>query len=805
MKNCIHSSRLVSKAFLFAAALAASAVPAFADGYYQDSGTAAVSAGESLTLEVEDGYKSYEAGILLGYDASDYDKSAGAFLSWSYVDEDCAEYGYVGFTYVFGLGGSADFTNNGEISLTDGWYGGSSYDEETDTYTYVDGYGAAIVSGNAKFTNNGTIDFGWNDVYVLGNAEVVNNGEFLDAEGICLFGNATFTNSETGTVDAYEGIYIFGNASFVNEGVIDTYIDLQGNGSFTNNGTLDYADVEFDIASEDGSATAANNGTIDGNAYVDFYYYNWDEEDTVSASAAGTFTNNGTISGSVYAEFDFDTDDNVSAGTVSGYDWSGRMNFVNRGTISGSVYADAPVAVTLVQGSKIGGDLELGRSFYYYDYTGSGYATTASSLTILLNSEAEDGNAALIDGDLILNTATTLSVSVDSGSVVAESYTVQLFSGELVLDTQTVYSWNDDSETETETKGSLTATSGTFLYGDSLYSWTLDPETGELTATLTGTLSAQWQCYASLIAVPVAAFQNDVRTVLSRTALRRYEKYDATKDSGWEFFYQFQYTDVENDDASDAPTFDFDLVGVLAGADYRASKTLTVGLTAAADNGDIDIHNNGGKIEVADYRVTLFASKLVADTIAVDCGLQLGYGDYEIKRKTAYGNVDGDAQSRSVGAFVNAGTILVISSEKGLYAEPFVGVNIMHTSVNDFSEGGSGGMFDIDDFDRLTVEANVGVNFAWIFTLAGTTSRVGLGIAYTHEFEDEVDIDASLIGGSGDYSTSAVMFSSDRIVLSPKIEVGLAKGLSVYAGYTLDIGTDSSTAHSANIGVRASF
>lgn len=811
MHSHIHSSRLVSKAFLFAAALAASAVPALADGYYLSSGTDSVSEGETLTLSVDDGYKCYEAGILLGYDESDYNSDLNAFLSGVYAYEISSgryEYCYESFTYLLGISGSAEFVNNGEITLTDGWWY-NYYDEETGDEIYIDGYGAAIVSGDATFTNNGTVSCDDNNVYVVGNASFVNNGEILGACGIYLFGNATFTNSETGTVEVYEEIHVSENASFLNEGSLNVSygIWLSGNGEFTNSSALDYAGIEFDIYAEDGSATFTNDGTIDeGDERISvcFNFWSWTEGEYFSESSSGTFVNNGTINGSVSVCFDYDTEGNSLAGTVSDYDWSGRMNFVNRRTISGSVDVDSYVAVTLVQGSKIGGNLTLGRSSYYYDDSGAGTAATRSVLTILLNSDG--GSDALIDGDLILYTPTTLSVSIDSGSVVAESCTVQLFSGELILDTQMIYGWSEDEEEETssKTKGSLTTTSGKFLYGDSVYSWTLDTETGELTATLVGTVSPL--SYASMIAVPVAAFQNDVRTILSRTALGRYEKYDAGEDeSGWEFFCQFQYTNLENDDADDTPTFDYELSGILAGADYRASPTLIVGLTAAGDSGDIDVHHSGGKIEVSDYRITVFASKLVADTIAVDCGLQLGYGDYEIKRKTAYGKVTGDAESRSVGAFVNAGTILVISSDKGLYAEPFVGVNVMHTSVNDFSEGGSGGMFKIDDFDRLTVEANVGVNFAWIFTLAGTTSRLGFGIAYTHEFEDEVDIDAALLGGTGDYEVTAAMFSSDRISLSPKIEIGLATGLSAYAGYTLDVGTDSSVAHSANIGVRAHF
>ena len=311
--------------------------------------------------------------------------------------------------------------------------------------------------------------------------------------------------------------------------------------------------------------------------------------------------------------------------------------------------------------------------------------------------------------------------------------------------------------------------------------------------------------YAAMIAVPVAAFQDDIHSILARTSLRRFEKFDRDEQH-IQFYVQAQYMDVENDDADDTPTFDYDLTGMLAGADYRADRTLAVGVAVAASFGDADVHHDGGKIEIDNYRVIAYVSKLVVDRIALDFGAQLGYTDYKVKRKTVFGDVDGDTDGRTVGAFINAGTILVISSDAHLYAEPFVGVNVLHTAVNDFSESGSGGLFKVDDFDETTIAASVGCNFSWMFDVAGTKSRLGFGVAYTHEFVDDVDIDSSLLGGDGtEYEVEADMLSGDRFSFSPTLDIGLTDSLGLYAGYTFSLSTDSTTAHYVNVGLRATF
>ena len=309
--------------------------------------------------------------------------------------------------------------------------------------------------------------------------------------------------------------------------------------------------------------------------------------------------------------------------------------------------------------------------------------------------------------------------------------------------------------------------------------------------------------YAAMVAVPVAAFQNDVRNVLSRLDMRRFAAYD---DREWQIYAQAQYLSTENDDASDTPTFDYNLLGVLAGADRRLSATTLVGIALAAGTGEAEVHHGGGDIDITDYRLTAYLSKLFGEKVALDLGVQGGLGDYEIKRKSAYGSVHGDTDGWNFGFFGNLSTWLRLSQNHEIFAEPFIGVTAMYSSVSGFSEGGSGGKFRVDDFDALSIAADIGCNFAWEFEMLGTTSRIGVGIAYTHEFaDDEADIDARFIGGSTKYGVTAAALASDRFSLGPTLEIGLTQSLGVYAGYTFEIGTDSSATHSANVGLRARF
>jgi|GEM_PF-348829 len=308
--------------------------------------------------------------------------------------------------------------------------------------------------------------------------------------------------------------------------------------------------------------------------------------------------------------------------------------------------------------------------------------------------------------------------------------------------------------------------------------------------------------YAAMIAMPVEAFNADARSIFARLEQRRYDRF--SKRAQWEFFAQLQTNSVENDTATDAPTFDFDTTGLLAGADYKLDQNTVLGVALGASTGEAKVHNGGGKIESTDFRVTGFAGKTI-ENYFVNAGAQLGYASYDIKRNTDYGNASGDTTGWSAGLFADAGTVVILSEAKKIYATPYIGLAYMHTQADAFTESGIDKAFDADAISGDSLRARVGCGFSWGFSASGAVWRLGLDVAFSHDFlGDEVDVDVTTQDGSSITETAKAL-PEDMFSIGPSFNVDVSSSASVYGGYSFNAGTDASVNHSANVGFRMRF
>ncbi len=310
--------------------------------------------------------------------------------------------------------------------------------------------------------------------------------------------------------------------------------------------------------------------------------------------------------------------------------------------------------------------------------------------------------------------------------------------------------------------------------------------------------------YAAMIAMPVETFHDDVRSVSSRLEQRRRDAAVGVEGK-WEFFAQAQMISVENDTASDAPTFDFDRYGALAGADVQLDETMLLGVAVGAGTGEADIHNGGGKIESTDYRAVAYFGKTFAERFYVNAGAQLGFASYDVKRRSDYGDANADVDGWNAGVFAETGATFAISEAHRLYATPYVGLAYTHAETDSFTESGSGATFVADALEGDSLRARIGCAFSWDLALASTAVRLGLDIAYSRELlDDEIDVDVLAADGSAIAETAAAL-PEDVFSIAPMVDVALTANASIYAGYAFQAGTDSSTAHRANIGFRMRF
>ncbi|MCD8284589.1 MAG: autotransporter domain-containing protein, partial [Opitutae bacterium] len=625
--------------------------------YAISSGSVTIANSDSVTYTASEenwGADCYEIGLLLGYTADDYDSEENAFEDDGY---------YEAFGATAKISGSAQFTNKGEITFLD-----SAPDEGGYRRDYTS---CVLISGNAKFVNDGTVDFDDQYIVLSDSADLTNSasGTISDVSTLIMVGNSSFTNNGTLAMDyGKPEISITDNAKFENNGEITgNYVDvnLTGNGSFTNNGDINARPYVYFNFQKDGSATFVNNGSMNLNDGIGYELSEDDDyNETISNKFTGTFENHGEITTSypyldVYADIYIYKETQKSSWDL---DLSGKMQFKNYGTIvADSVTIDSFVETTLVQGSQIKGDLELGNATEcYYEIAGSddswkhGQVEIVADKTIL-NIVLNDSSSAdpLVSGSITLYTDTTLNVSVDPDSKQLK-YTVTLWGDELILDSQRLYS----SDSSSTTTGNIN-TSGTFLRGDETFTWNLNKTTGVLTAVSENLTETEITDPDSDIYVidknSVATFDSSLTEFSGKIhgAGQVYSEADIT--------FKGDASDHTGPTYVEAGTFTIAAEAVLSSGTYSVSSGAVLEIASSREFANAT--SGDGTLRVASRAKVNFTSNIGVKTVEVANRGTLD-GGVTLTHKDAVLNLDGTL-SLGVGesvTFTNGGTAVLGST-----------------------------------------------------------------------------------------------------------------------------------------------
>ena len=316
--------------------------------------------------------------------------------------------------------------------------------------------------------------------------------------------------------------------------------------------------------------------------------------------------------------------------------------------------------------------------------------------------------------------------------------------------------------------------------------------------------------FASMLAMPVEAFNADVARIHERLDQRRYDGANPLRETGeYEFFVLAQGDVAENGSGADNPVFDYNLYGATAGVDWKPDYRSTLGLAFGYTYGKAKMRNGGGKVEMDDMRVTAFASRLIGDRFYVDGGLQAGTAMFDTRRETVAGSATGDTDAFFAGSFVTFGAVFTLSEDKkdgsGLYLMPNIGLSYLHESIDGFRESGTAGL-DMDDADGDSLRARLAVALQWAFPFETWQVRLGVEAAYAHDFlGEDIDFDGRFTAGGNAFGTTAAALPTDVFSIGPTLDVGLTERDSLWLGYDLEIDTDSGVSHGFNAGYRHRF
>ncbi len=257
--------------------------------------------------------------------------------------------------------------------------------------------------------------------------------------------------------------------------------------------------------------------------------------------------------------------------------------------------------------------------------------------------------------------------------------------------------------------------------------------------------------------------------------------------------------------------FDFETLGLTAGADYRLSDRLVVGGALGYLDTDTDLDRDGGKLDARGTSLSAYGS-YTRGSFYLDGVLSYGRNSYDLirhldlpqpfqgqQRFTALGSPDGNQLSASLGGGYDT---QIQSWTIGGYA----GLSWVDSAIDGYTERDAG-PFNLvvaqQDVESLLSEA--GVELAYAASRSWGVLRPTLRLSYLHEFED----DARLIRARFAQDATANEFAipteepdRDYFNLTGGLTATLARGRTVYLIYDTDLERDDLDVYTFTFGAR---
>jgi outer membrane autotransporter protein len=235
---------------------------------------------------------------------------------------------------------------------------------------------------------------------------------------------------------------------------------------------------------------------------------------------------------------------------------------------------------------------------------------------------------------------------------------------------------------------------------------------------------------------------------------------------------------------------DFTISGLSGGFDYRLSPEMLVGLAMGYSHDDASVGGPGASGSVDAIQFAGYGG-YVNGPWHLDGIFSYGYLQTDTKRFINVGSIYQEAD----GSY--DGNVFSLSTEGG-YAfkagpvtiEPTLGLNYAHLSQDSFQETGQASDghnygLNVNSVDMDSLRSAVGVRLAAQFgEKDGVQFIPALRAAWEHEFMDKTaDVNASFIGGSGDFVVRGVELGADSAALGAGLTVAFNKALQGFVNY----------------------
>lgn len=273
-------------------------------------------------------------------------------------------------------------------------------------------------------------------------------------------------------------------------------------------------------------------------------------------------------------------------------------------------------------------------------------------------------------------------------------------------------------------------------------------------------------------------------------------------------FLNLEYGMGEQDQTPSETGFDSDVIGVLAGVDYRLSDKFTAGVSFGYRRTDADFTGYGSSSEfnADNYTAALYASYYPTDAIFVDLFGSYGFGNFETERfffpfnQTAKGDTDGT----QFGLSATAGYQFFRGA---LTYGPYIQASWTRSEVDGYTETGSGLALDISDQDLTSVTSVLGLRLDYAFSTGAGVIVPTARFEWEHEFSnDDRVITAQFASDPGSFMNLPTQKPDrDYFNLGVGASMTFEGGVTAFVDFETLLGHEDLTNHKITAGARLEF
>ena len=263
----------------------------------------------------------------------------------------------------------------------------------------------------------------------------------------------------------------------------------------------------------------------------------------------------------------------------------------------------------------------------------------------------------------------------------------------------------------------------------------------------------------------------------------------------------------EQRSAVDQVGYDFTTTGIMAGADYRFTKSFIAGIMTGIQGSRANLNDAGSKVKMNGYSIGTYGT-YYNDKFYVDGLLGYTWNDYDNTRRIIFPGLDRTATSGPGSGQVTAysGAGYNFRSAKWTMG-PFMTMQYVNIVIDSYIEKGAGALNLALEKQRTdSLQSNVGFRASYALEKRDNKIIPSVWISYGHEYtNNSKTLSASLAQGGPSFGVETAVPQKNFGTAGTSISALFGDNIMAYAGYSFTAGEDKYTAHNINAGLKMCF